>query len=56
MGALRRAVIDGDTQYGSLMAGQSIGLVNNSMSVKEIINQLVNETEKEFLRIRTVVT
>jgi enoyl-[acyl-carrier protein] reductase II len=39
-GALRRAVVDGDVEHGSLMAGQSIGMVDKEESVQEIINAL----------------
>ncbi len=42
-GALRRAVIDGDVVYGSLMAGQCVGLVKSQRSVKEILEQIVND-------------
>ncbi len=40
-GALRRAVIEGDTETGSLMAGQSVGLVTRVQSVRDIIAELV---------------
>jgi enoyl-[acyl-carrier protein] reductase II len=40
-GALRRAVIDGDVESGSLMAGQSVGLVNREQSVADILDELV---------------
>jgi len=42
-GALRRAVIDGDVEGGSLMAGQSVGLVRGEQSTAEIINGLIAE-------------
>ncbi len=56
MGALRRAVQDGDVEHGSLMAGQSVGLVNESQPVAEIIRELVAETEDELERIRDTLT
>lgn len=40
-GALRKAVIDGDVERGSLMAGQSVGMVQRTQSVQEIIDELV---------------
>jgi enoyl-[acyl-carrier protein] reductase II len=40
-GALRRAVIDGDVEGGSVMAGQSVGMVTSIQSVAEIIAELV---------------
>ena len=52
MGALRRAVIDGDVKSGSLMAGQSVGLVNKIQPVKEIIDELVVEIEEELQRVK----
>ncbi|MES2096055.1 MAG: nitronate monooxygenase [Pseudomonadota bacterium] len=42
-GALRRAVIDGDVDNGSLMAGQSVGMVTKEEPVAEIIAQLMAE-------------
>jgi enoyl-[acyl-carrier protein] reductase II len=52
MGALRRAVIDGDTSSGSLMAGQSVGLVEKEMPIKEIIQEFLCEIEKELERVK----
>jgi enoyl-[acyl-carrier protein] reductase II len=42
-GALRRAVIDGDVENGSLMAGQSVGMVEKEQSTVEIIDELVDQ-------------
>jgi enoyl-[acyl-carrier protein] reductase II len=42
-GALRRAVIDGDVESGSVMAGQSVGMVTREEPVAEIIRELVEE-------------
>ena len=42
-GALRRAVIDGDVEAGSLMAGQSVGLVTREQSTAEILAELVGQ-------------
>lgn len=42
-GALRKAVIDGDVERGSLMAGQSVGMVQRTQSVQEIIDELVQQ-------------
>jgi enoyl-[acyl-carrier protein] reductase II len=39
-GALRRAVIDGDVENGSVMAGQSVGLVTSIQSVSEILDEV----------------
>ncbi len=40
-GALRRAVIDGDVDGGSMMAGQSVGMVSREQPTAEIIEELV---------------
>jgi enoyl-[acyl-carrier protein] reductase II len=42
-GALRRAVIDGDIEGGSLMAGQSVGFVTREQSTAEIIEELLSQ-------------
>jgi len=42
-GALRRAVVDGDVEHGSLMAGQSVGMVKQEEPVADIIAQLMAE-------------
>ncbi len=42
-GALRKAVIDGDVEAGSLMAGQSVGMVTREQSMVEILAELVDQ-------------
>jgi enoyl-[acyl-carrier protein] reductase II len=42
-GALRRAVIDGDIEEGSVMAGQSVGMVTAVQPVATIIAELVEQ-------------
>ena len=42
-GALRRAVIDGDIEGGSLMAGQSVGMVTREQSTAEIFGEIVDQ-------------
>lgn len=49
-GALRRAVIDGDVERGSVMAGQSVGMVTKEEPVAEIIAQLMAESEAALSR------
>lgn len=49
-GALRRAVIDGDVENGSLMAGQSVGMVTQEEPVAEIMTQLMSECEAALTR------
>ena len=49
-GALRRAVIDGDVENGSLMAGQSVGMVTAEEPVAEIIAKLMDQSEEALSR------
>lgn len=42
-GALRRAVIDGDVAHGSLMAGQSVGMVTREQPIAEIVGELLDQ-------------
>ena len=49
-GALRRAVIDGDVERGSLMAGQSVGMVTREQTTREIIDELVAQAVAALAR------
>jgi enoyl-[acyl-carrier protein] reductase II len=42
-GQLRAAVIDGDTENGSIMAGQSVGMVTSIQPMAEIMAELVEQ-------------
>lgn len=42
-GALRRAVIDGDVETGSVMAGQSVGMVTREQPAAAIIAELLDQ-------------
>jgi enoyl-[acyl-carrier protein] reductase II len=50
VGCLRRAVIDGDVDNGSVMAGQSVGMVTREQSTAEIIAELVAEAAAALAR------
>ena len=52
VGALRRAVVDGDIDYGSVMAGQSVGMADEVIPVKALIDELVTEASFELERIK----
>lgn len=45
IGGLRKAVVEGDVVNGSVMAGQIAGLIHETLTCKELINQLVTETD-----------
>ncbi|MEE8661055.1 hypothetical protein CGLAMM_06860 [Acetobacteraceae bacterium EV16G] len=49
-GSLRRAVIDGDIENGSVMAGQSVGMVKAVKPVAQIINDLVDEAIQSLMK------
>ncbi len=42
-GALRRAVVDGDVKTGSVMAGQSVGMVKDVRPAADILRELVDQ-------------
>lgn len=46
LGSLRRAVQEGDTQQGSMMSGQIAGLVKKEQSCREIIEEMIQQTEQ----------
>jgi enoyl-[acyl-carrier protein] reductase II len=49
VGALRAAMVDGDVDNGSVMAGQVAAMVNKIEPAAEIINQIMSEA-KEIMR------
>lgn len=46
LGGLKKVVVDGDVQNGSLMAGQSAGLVKDECTCKELIERVVSQAEQ----------
>lgn len=46
LGGLRKAVVDGDVISGSIMAGQSAGLVKEELTCTELIQKLIKEADK----------
>lgn len=53
VGALRRAVVDGDVDGGSLMAGQSVGLVDKIMPIRDVVSELLNDAEAELVSVKS---
>ena len=49
-GALRRAVIDGDIENGSVMAGQSVGMVTGEQTTTEVIQELIAQAVAALVR------
>ncbi|NNG01433.1 MAG: hypothetical protein HKM93_18740 [Desulfobacteraceae bacterium] len=52
VGALKQAVVDGEVNSGSLMAGQSVGLVGNVQPLAEIIDEMISDAEAEMKRLK----
>ncbi len=50
-GKLRLAVVDGDVDNGSVMAGQVAAMVNEPMSTKEILESFMRELEEEKVKL-----
>lgn len=51
VGALRKAAQDGDVNYGSLMAGQSVGLIEKSKTMKQVFDEMIRDAEQELNQI-----
>ena len=47
-GSLKKAVIDGDVENGSLMAGQSVSMVKKIQPAKEIIEEIIQQANHEY--------
>lgn len=54
-GALRRAAIEGDIEYGSVMAGECVGMVTKEEPVKEIIQKICDEAKEALERSITQI-
>jgi len=52
IGALRKAVVDGDVTEGSLMSGQSVGLVDKILPVRDLMDELLTDASKELEFVR----
>lgn len=53
-GALAKAVVDGDVENGSVMAGQIAGLVNKEQSCSEIIEEIFREFQFSVEKINNM--
>jgi enoyl-[acyl-carrier protein] reductase II len=55
-GTLRAAMVDGDLQRGSVMAGQSAGLVNDILPVQALIEGIVTDAETTIKRNAALIS
>jgi enoyl-[acyl-carrier protein] reductase II len=46
VGSLRNAAVDGDVEHGSLMAGQSVGMMSRGQPLRDILQELVDEADQ----------
>lgn len=51
VGSLRNAAVDGDVEHGSLMAGQSVGMLKKVQPLREILQDLVDEADEGLARV-----
>jgi enoyl-[acyl-carrier protein] reductase II len=54
-GTLRAAIVDGDVERGSVMAGQSTGLTNDVVSVQELVDRIVGEAKQAIQRSASLI-
>lgn len=55
VGSLRKAVVEGDVELGSLMAGQSVGLINEIRPIRDIVGKLMQDAETELQRLNAIL-
>ncbi|HLQ75029.1 MAG TPA: nitronate monooxygenase, partial [Alloiococcus sp.] len=53
-GALRRAVVEGDTEGGSMMAGQVAGLITKEETVSEMIQDYIQVAKRTYEECQSV--
>lgn len=54
VGKLRLAVVDGDVENGSVMAGQIAAMVRNIKPCKDIIDEIVNQAINELQKLKSI--
>ena len=54
-GSLKKACIDGDVDMGTVMAGQISGMVKEIKSVKDIINDIIQESNEVMKRASEII-
>jgi len=52
VGSLRNAAVDGDVEHGSLMAGQSVGILKKVQPLREILQDLVDEADQGLAEVQ----
>ena len=52
VGSLRNAAVDGDVEHGSLMAGQSVGILDKVQPLREILQEMVDEADQGLAEVQ----
>ena len=52
VGSLRNAAVEGDVEHGSLMAGQSVGMMSGVQPLREILQELVEEADQAVAEVQ----
>ena len=55
LGSLKRAVIEGDVKNGSVMLGQISGMIKEEKTLKEIFENIMQESKVEFKRLKNLI-
>lgn len=55
VGRLKAAVVDGDSDFGSVMAGQIGGLIKNIMPAKDIVEEILGEALNTMNRVNILI-
>lgn len=55
VGALQRAVIEGDVEYGSVMSGQVAGMISKEQSCEEILKEYMTDCAEVFRQRNALV-
>lgn len=54
-GTLRKAVVEGDMAYGSIMAGQVSGLIHSECTAKEIVEELMHDALERITKVSSQI-
>ncbi len=55
IGSLRKAAVDGDIEHGSLMAGQSVGMLDKVQPLREILEEIVGEADRALADVERLL-
>ncbi len=55
IGSLRKAAVEGDVEHGSLMAGQSVGMLDKVQPLRDILQDLVDEADQGLAQVADLI-